>query len=204
MLTPVELIAVAVTLLVMSLLIGATVFRWIQAGMRNPDKRRNRPTPLVQDAGQARAKVQELGLPPLFTAVWDNKIPDEFVLWQKPDRYFVHLQEILDRFPRMQSCVPLWEDSGTVYAFDLQTGEYVVCSFYEDPRLEVIADNYQGFAAAELVNSVYAGSDDLEKEAALLEFKYLDRLLKWAAVEDESLDSSEAQRQFVASIPPGR
>ena len=154
---------------------------------------------------RAKEEVQKLGLPAVFTQVWEGKIPD--VLdhdWRKPYVYFEFREEIEESCPRLKRCVPLWECNGDhIYAYDPSNGEYVLY-YYEDlDSMEVLADNYQGFAAAYLVDSVFAGDENLDEIASILEFKYLDRVKKWAEIES-TLDVSEEKRRFVASIPPGR
>lgn len=156
---------------------------------------------------EACEAVEALGLPPVFAAVWRNEIPRLLIDWQRPERYFDLEPELTEMFPRLESCVPLWESNrDQLFAFDAAANEYIVVHYYHDPRCEVIADNYQGFAAAYLVSCTYAGETHLAEIATLLEFKYLDQLVEWAAVDGAgpSGDYIEDERQFLESIPPGR
>ena len=202
---PIALLAAAGVLLFFGFMIVATVVNWIKAGERERHRRvKKKIKPLIATAEEAKEKVRSLGLPPLFSDVWDDNIPDCFTLWRKPDYYFKRLDETIEMFPRIASCVPLWDNGDCVYAFDLNTGVYVKCYYLEDPSFEVLADNYQAFAALELASSVYAGSETLAEEADLLEFKHLDKLLKWADEPDDGESLEEGERRLITSFPPGR
>jgi hypothetical protein len=161
---------------------------------------------MITTPEDAKRQVQALGLPRVFVDLWNDKIP--FALqanWQKPKRYFTYQPELLKLYPRLANCVPLWESNRDhVFAFDLAKGEYVVCYYDEVPRFEVVADCYQRFAAAYLVECVYSGLKRIEEISVLLEFKYVERIRDFAEVQDVGQDPDELKREFVASIPAGR
>lgn len=164
---------------------------------------------MVTTPEEARRYVESMGLPPVFLDVWDDKVPTALrAHWKRPELYFSVQSDLERDYPRFRRCVPLVElNLEAILAFDTVTGEYIECYYYrkfDDASCEVLADNYQGFAAAYLVDCLYAGSEKTDEIARLLEFKHLSRLKEWAEIEDESTGAREAKRRFVESIPRGR
>ena len=160
---------------------------------------------MITTSEEAKAAVQSLGLPRIFADVWDDNIPITLVDWQRPKRYFSYHNELLKRYPRLATCIPLWESNRDhVYAFDTATNEFITCNYYEERYLEVIADSYQRFAAAYLVECIYSGDEELDEIGSLLEFKHMHELHKFAETDHKDLSADEAKQQFVESIPADR
>jgi hypothetical protein len=169
-----------------------------------PPVLRGKTTLIVPTPEEARDRVAEMGLPRVFLDVWEERIPRQFIDWQRPETFFRVQQDLVRRFPRIATCVPLWESNrDQVYAYDAATGEYIVFYYFDDDLgCDVLADSYQRFAAAYLVDCVYAGEERLDEIASLLEFNYVDRVRKFAVEDpDPRLSSREEKQQLIESIP---
>lgn len=153
----------------------------------------------------APLQVEAMGLPAVFSKVWHDEIPRVLVDWQTPKRFFEVRDRLVVRYPRIAHCIPLWEcNRDHAYAFDAHSREFVLFYYYGDMEFEVVANSYQRFVAAYLVECVYAGETRLEEIATILEFKHLDRIRAFAQSEDIGQDPDELKKEFVESIPAER
>lgn len=195
-------------ILILILLILGMPLIWIRPVGRSPDSN-GKPEDMRMSEfyEQSQTAVRSLGLPQVFVDIWDEKVPIALTGWRRPETFFEVREKLAAKFPRLRTCIPLWEEYGEqVFAYDTAAGEFVVCYYFDEPTCDTIATSYQGLAAHYLTERAYAGSKRLPEISTILEFKYLDRLLKWVAVEDadDPDDADESQRKFVQSIPPGR
>lgn len=146
----------------------------------------------------ALSKIKSLGFPAVFGRIWDGEMPESlYGLCQRPKRFFEYLPELVRVFPRIEQCLPLWEENRELaYALDLDNGEFIQY-YYGDAYCTALGHTYQQFVTAFFMNLVYAGIDDiLDELAEIFSYRHLAELKEWAALPDDG----EPRFAFVDTI----
>ncbi|MFT7638512.1 MAG: hypothetical protein ACI9G1_000236 [Pirellulaceae bacterium] len=150
---------------------------------------------------QALETMKQLGLPRVFMDIWEKNDPKRFCRqWRKPTAFFEQRKQLIERCPRIASCVPLLESNrDRIVAFEPSTGIYVEF-YFEDLDVEEIGSSYQQFLTTLFVDLGYAGLMDLVEEVSSpFEYKHLDAWMAFMEVDDEAT-AEDAKRAFVGTI----
>lgn len=148
---------------------------------------------IIDTNEKAYAMFDELGFPPVFRDIWEDKGPSALkYMYERP------------RLDYLENYLPLLAQNGdTIIAFDLESKRFVE-HFLEVEHPTIIGTNYQQFIGWILLHLMLSALEDVVKEVApLFGFKHLNALFKHMHTLDELDDPYEmdnADRRFLESL----